>query len=188
MSEKREIVSELVERGIWERTACEAVGISRSAYRYKGCGDERSSELKDRIVGLAGEHKRYGYRRITAILRRDGERVNHKKVWRIWREAGLVPPRRRRRSRKAGRRVELPTRAEYRGRVWTYDFVYDRTQSNRVLKMLVVLDEYTRECHRIRVEYRLNSLWGDRHAVRVVRSVHRAQAPEERQRRGVHRG
>ena len=157
MSERRGIASELVERGGSERMACEAAGIGRSTYRYRGCGIERSTDLEHRIVGLAGEHKRYGYRRITAVLRRDGERVNHKRVWRIWREAGLSLPRRRPRKRKAGRRVELPTRAESRGHVWSYDFVFDRTETDRVLKMLVVLDEYTRECHRIRVEYSLNA-------------------------------
>ena len=157
MSERRGIASELVASGVSERTACESVGISRSTYRYRGRGDERSGELKDRIIGLASERKRYGYRRITAILRRGGERVNHKRVWRTWREAGLGLPRRRPGKRKAGRRVELPMRGEYRGHVWTYGFVYDRTQSNRVLKMLVVMDEYTRECHEIRVGYSLGS-------------------------------
>ena len=155
MSDRREIVSELLERGISERTACKAVGMSRSTYRYTGHGDERSSELKDRIVGLAGKHKRYGYRRITAILRRE-ERVNHKRVWRVWQAEGLSLPRRRPRKRYTGQK-QLPMSAEYRGHVWTYDFVYDRTESNRVLKMLVVLDEYTRECHRIRVGYSLDS-------------------------------
>ncbi len=133
------------------------MGISRTTYRYRGRGDERSSELKQRIIELSSKHKRYGYRRVTAILRRDGERVNHKRVWQIWREAGLGLPRRRPMKRKAGQGLKLPTVAEYRGHVWTYDFVYDRTETNRVLKMLVVLDEYTRECHRIRVEYSLDS-------------------------------
>ncbi len=153
MSEKREIVCELVARGSSERMACEVVGMSRSTYRYKECGDERSGELKRQIIGLASKHKRYGYRRITALLRRE-KPVNHK---RVWREAGLSLPRRRPRKRRTGDKQQLPTVAEYRGHVWTYDFVFDRTQSNRVLKMLVVLDEYTRECHRIRVGYSLNS-------------------------------
>jgi transposase InsO family protein len=156
VSERREIVSGLVERGISERMACEAVGMSRSTYRYEGMGTGRSVEFRQRIVGLASKHKRYGYRRITAILRRE-EQVNHKRVWRIWKSEGLSLPRRRPSKRKAGRRIELPTVAEYRGHVWTYDFVFDRTESNRVLKMLVVLDEYTRECHQIRVGYSLDS-------------------------------
>ncbi len=78
-------------------------------------------------------------------------------MWRIWKSEGLSLPRRKPRKRRTGQRVELPTRAEYRGHVWTLDFVYDRTETNRVLKMLVVLDEYTRECHEIRVGYSLGS-------------------------------
>ncbi len=128
MSEKREIVSELMERGSSKRTACEAVGISHSTYRYEGAVTKHFVEFRQRIIELASKHKRYGYRRITALLRRE-ECVNHKRVWRIWREAGLSLPRRRPGKRKAGRRFELPTVAEYRGHVCTYDFVFDPTQS-----------------------------------------------------------
>ncbi len=78
-------------------------------------------------------------------------------MWKVWKAAGLSLPKRRPRKRYTGQKQQLPTRAEYRGHVWTYDFVYDRAESNRVLKMLVVLDEYTRECHRIRAEYSLDS-------------------------------
>ncbi len=157
MSERRELVSELVARGCSERTACKAVGMSRSTYRYKGSGQEHSDELEHRIVEMSRKHKRYGYRRITAMLRRSGERVNHKRVWRVWKARGLSLPRRRLKKRQNGQKQQLPRSAEYRGHVWTYDFVYDRTQTDRVLKMLVVLDEFTRECHRIRVEYSLDS-------------------------------
>jgi transposase InsO family protein len=156
VSERREIVSKLVEKGVSERMACEVVGLNRSTYRYKGYGLEGSEELKARIMELASKHRRYGYRRITAVLRRS-ERVNHKRVWRLWKSEGLSLPRRRPKKRHSGQRRVLPTRAEYRGHVWTLDFVYDRTETNRVLKMLVVLDEYTRECHRIRVGYSLDS-------------------------------
>ncbi len=155
MSQRRAIVSDLVVGGVSERVACEAVGLHRSTYRYSRCG-KQSGELKQRIIELASKHKRYGYRRITAMLRRD-ERVNHKRVWRIWQAEGLSLPRRRPRKRRRGLRQQLPTRAEYRGQVWTYDFAYDRAEGGRVLKLLVVLDEYTRECHRIRVEYSLDS-------------------------------
>ena len=157
MSERREVASELVARGASERTACRAVGISRSTYRYRRRGEGRSGELKPRIIELASEHKRYGYRRITAMLRRNGERVNHKRVWRVWKAEGLSLPRRRPRKRHTGQKRQLPTVAGDRGHVWTYDFVSDRTETNRMLKMLVVLDEYTRECHRIRVGYGLDS-------------------------------
>ncbi len=156
MSERRELASELVAGGVSERAACEAVGLHRSTYRYSGRG-EQSGELRERIVELAREHKRYGYRRIAAMLRRNGERVNHKRVWRIWQQERLSLPRRRQRKRPAQQKQGLPTRAEYRGHVWTYDSAYDRTEGGRVLKLLVVLDEYTRECHRIRAEYSLDT-------------------------------
>ncbi len=132
MSERREIVSTLVEKGISERMACQVVGLNRSTYRYKGYGLEGSEELKARIMELAGKHRRYGYRRITAVLRRS-ERVNHKRVWRLWKSEGLSLPRRRPKKRQNGQRWVLPTRAEYRGHVWTLDVVYDRTETNRVL-------------------------------------------------------
>lgn len=177
MKERRQLASELMARGSSERTACRAMGLSRSTYRYKGSGDEHSLELKTKIVELSRKHKRYGYRRITAILNRE-EKINHKRVWRVWKAKGLSLPRRRPKKRRVGHK-QLPTVAEYRGHVWTYDFVYDRTESNRVLKMLVVLDEYTRECHQIRVEYSLDSQVV-RDAGRLVREVRRAQAPKER--------
>lgn len=79
MSERRELVSELMAGGNSERTACRSVGISRSTYRYKGSG-EPTDGLEHRIVELSRKHKRYGYRRITAMLRRNGETVNHKRV------------------------------------------------------------------------------------------------------------
>lgn len=154
---KRELVDTLKERGVSERTACKSVGISRSTYQYKSQqGLSEMEQFRDRVVDLSRKHKRYGYRRITAVLRRE-ERINHKRVWRLWKAEGLSLPRSRPKKRRTGQRIELPTRACYRGHVWTYDFAYDRTETNRVLKMLVVLDEYTRECHRIRVEYSLNS-------------------------------
>jgi putative transposase len=102
---------------------------------------------------------RYGYRRITALLRNEGWRVNHKRVWRIWRQAGLkVPQRQPKRGRlwlNDGSCVRL--RPEHRNHVWTYDFVFDRTHNGRALKMLTVVDEYSRESLAIEVDRRLTS-------------------------------
>jgi transposase InsO family protein len=155
---KRELVDTLKERGVSERRACLSVGLSRSTYQYES---QRSAvgtdEFRHRVVELSREHKRYGYRRITAVLRRGGEAVNHKRVWRLWKAEGLSLPRRRPKKRRIGQKQQLPTRAERGGHVWMYDFVYDGTEGNRVLKLLAVADEYTRECHRIRVEYGLDS-------------------------------
>jgi transposase InsO family protein len=102
---------------------------------------------------------RYGYRRITALLRNEGWRVNHKRVWRIWRQAGLkVPQRQPKRGRlwlNDGSCVRL--RPEHKNHVWTYDFVFDRTHNGCPLKMLTVVDEYSRESLAIEVARRLTS-------------------------------
>lgn len=114
--------------------------------------------LTARIIELAREYGRYSYRRITAFLRRGGCRVNHKKVQRIWRREGLkVPqkqPKRRRLWLNDGSRVRL--RPEHPNHVWSYDFVMDRTHDGRAIRMLTIMDEYTRECLAIDVSRRLN--------------------------------
>ena len=148
-----------MKRGVSERVACRAVGLGRSSYRYqlRRDGQQQDCELREQVVALAQEHRRYGYRRITALLRREGKLVNHKRVFRLWQEQGLSLPRKRPRKRRVGEKVPLPQQATRRGQVWTYDFVFERTEHNRVLKMLVVLDEHTRECHRVKVGRRLDS-------------------------------
>jgi transposase InsO family protein len=109
-------------------------------------GDE--APLTEQITELAAAYGRYGYRRVTALLRADGWRVNHKRVERIWRREGLkVPKRQPKRSRlwlSDGSCVRM--RAQYPNHVWSYDFVLDRTHDGRPLRMLTVVDEYTREC------------------------------------------
>jgi putative transposase len=110
-------------------------------------------------VALATRLGRYGYRRITALLHREGWRVNHRRVERLWRQEGLrVPAKQPKRGRlwlADGSIVRL--RAEHPDHVWTYDFVFDRTADGRKLRMLTVADEYTRECLAIEVARRLSS-------------------------------
>ena len=144
-------------RGVSERAACRAVGVSRASQRYQPPHQGARRGLVAKVVALAQQHRRYGYRRITALLRRRGERVNHKRVWAIWREERLSLPRRRPRKRQRQTAVERPTLATHRNHVWTYDFLFDRTERGQTLKLLTVLDEYTRECHAIRVGRRLDS-------------------------------
>ena len=159
MTEQRRLVAELVARGVSERLACRTVGLGRSTYRYRARGRRTDEDrLRGLVVELARRHPRYGYRRITAVLRRRGQPVNHKRVWRLWREAGLSLPRKRpRKARRPPAADTVPTRATHRGHVWTYDFAFDRTEDGRPLKLLAVLDEHTRECHRIRVGRRLDA-------------------------------
>ena len=110
-------------------------------------------------MDLAEQYGRYGYRRITALLRADGWSVNVKRVWRIWRREGLkVPSKQPKRGRlwlNDGSCVRL--RPAHRGHVWSYDFVQDRTHDGKVFRMLCVIDEFSRECLAIRVERKMNA-------------------------------
>jgi transposase InsO family protein len=142
-----------------ERRACRLVGLSRSTYRYRVRAERQDdrARLRGLVAEPARRHPRYGYRRITALLRRRGEFVNHKRVWRLWRAAGLSLPRRRPRKRRPALAPAVAPRATHRGPVWTYDLAFDRTEGGRPLKLLAVLDEHPRECHRIRVGRRLDA-------------------------------
>ena len=145
--------------GVSERRACRMLGQLRSTQRYVGREPGDETRLVKRIVELACEYGRYGYRRITALLRREGWNVNHKRVERIWRREGLkVPQKQPRRGRlwlNDGSCVRL--RPQYRDHVWAYDFVAIRTHDGRPLRLLVIVDEHTRECLSIDVARRLNS-------------------------------
>ena len=137
-----------------ERRACRALGVPRSTLRYPGVEPERDRELLLRIKELARKHPRYGYRRVTALLRRDGWAVNLKRVHRLWRAAGLKVPQAQRKRRRLGTSGNSCTRhrAERPNHVWSYDFVMDQTSDGRRLKLLPVVDEFTRECLTIEVE------------------------------------
>jgi transposase InsO family protein len=103
--------------------------------------------LTARVIDLASQYGGYGYRRIATLLKREGWRVNHRRVERIWRQEGLkVPQKQPKRGRlwlNDGSCVRL--RPEHRNHMWTYDFVFDRTHNGRQVKMLTVVDEYSRE-------------------------------------------
>jgi putative transposase len=121
--------------------------------------NEFERRLVARIIDLACQFGRYGYRRITKLLRGEGWRVNRKRVERIWRMEGLkVPAKQPKRGRlwlTDGSCIRL--RPEHKNHVWSYDFVFDRTHDGRALKLLTIIDEYTRECLAIDVERRLDS-------------------------------
>ena len=112
-----------------------------------------------RIIELATEYGRYGYRRITEMLKREGWRVNHKRVERIWRREGLKVPQKQPKRKRLwlNDRSCVRLRPEYKDHVWSYDLVMDRTSDGKALRMLTILDEYTRECLSIRVERKLKS-------------------------------
>jgi putative transposase len=135
------------------------LGQHRSTQRKVPRAADDEVALTASIVGLARQYGRYGYRRITALLRAEGWRCNHKRVERIWQREGLkVPARQPKRGRlwhNDGSCVRL--RPERPNHVWAYDFVEDRTRDGRKFRMLNVVDEYTRECLAIRVGRQLKA-------------------------------
>jgi len=139
--------------GIAERRRCQVLGQPRSSQRYAAHVRDDAVTLTKAIVQLARRYGRYGYRWITALLQAEGWRANHKRMERIWRQEGLkVPKKQPKRSRLwLNDRSCLRLRPQHRNHVWAYDFVATRTHDGRPLRLLTVVDEYTRECLAIEV-------------------------------------
>ena len=157
---RREAVTHVRDKlGVSERRACRVLSQPRTTHRYVPRQTDQEQALTDRIVDLAREYGRYGYRRVTALLRLEGWRVNHKRVQRIWRREGLrVPAKQPKRARlwlNDGSCIRL--RPEHKDHVWAYDFVHHRTHDDRSMRLLTIVDEYTRESLAIDVARRLNS-------------------------------
>ena len=131
----------------------------RSTQRYVVRISKYEARLTSRIVKLACQYGRYGYRRITGLLRHEGWTVNHKRVERIWRREGLRVPQKQPKRRRLWFNDDslIRLRPERKNHVWSYDFVFDRTSDGRSLKMLNIIDEYTRECLAIKVGRQLRS-------------------------------
>jgi transposase InsO family protein len=141
-----------------ERRVCRALKQPRSTQRYTSRKSNDGNKLTLRLVELASQYGRYGYRRITALLQQEGWRVNHKRVERLWRREGLkVPAKQPKRGRlwlNDGSCLRL--KPEFPGQVWSYDFVMERTQDGRAFRILNVIDEYTRECLAVKVKRHLD--------------------------------
>ena len=142
-----------------ERRACRVINQPRSTQRLEFIESNEDQLVRSRVIDLAKKYGRYGYRRVWALLRLEGFNINHKRVYRIWREEGLkVPLKQPKRARlwlSDGSCIRK--RPEYRNHVWSYDFVEDQTNDGREIRMLTILDEFTRDCLAIRVGRRLNS-------------------------------
>jgi len=142
-----------------ERRACRVLGQVRSTQRHSSRTKDDEERLVARIVELATRYGQYGYRKITALLKQEGWKVNHKRVERIWRGEGLkVPQRQSKRERlwlNDGSRIRL--RPEYKDHVWSYDLMMARTAEGRAFRILTIIDEYTRECLTILTQRRITS-------------------------------
>ncbi len=143
-----------------ERRACRALGQHRSTQRKLPRGREDEEALTADLIELARQYGRYGYRKITALLRDAGWLVNDKRVERIWRREGLkVPAKQPKRGRLwLGDGSCIRLRPEHRDHVWSYDFVEERTHDGRKFRMLNVIDEFTHECLAIRVDRKLKAI------------------------------
>lgn len=144
---------------ISQRKACRALCISRSTLRYKEKKNEYNERLRSRIIYFAKEYGRYGYRRVSALVKQEGWQVNVKRVYRIWRQEGLKVPQKQPKRKRLWLNESscIRLRAEYKNHVWSYDFVMDRTHNGIAYRTLNIIDEYTRECLAIKVKRRLNS-------------------------------
>lgn len=131
-----------------ERRACRTLAMARSTQRYVVRKQDDEGQLLQAIHALVRRHPRYGYRSVHRMLRRDGWRVNRKRVYRLWRKEGLKVPAKQHKKRRLGSRDSsiVRHRAIHVNHVWAWDFVHDRTSDGRGLKFLTLVDEFTREC------------------------------------------
>lgn len=150
--QRRQVVTHLQAAfGISTRRACRLVGLSRSRWHYQPRRPERDRPVRERLKALAAARPRFGYQRLYLLLRREGLRVNHKRVYRLYREERLLVRPHRPRKHPAVPRVPLaaPTQANQR---WGMDFIHDACADGRRFRCLTMVDEYTRECPVIEVD------------------------------------
>jgi transposase InsO family protein len=171
-----------VERGFSQRRATALAGVHRSSARYRAVPRTADTALLTRLLQLKAAHPRFGVPRILALLRAEGRKVNHKRVQRLWSAAGLQVPRRRRRQFKkppVEAQSPVPCAAERPNHVWSYDFIEDGLLDGRKLRILNVLDEFTREWLAVKVGASLSGkavvsvlcpLFGERGCPAFVRS------------------
>ena len=167
---KRRAVKQVMEAGLGTTAeACRALGLARSSYYRNSTMSSARRTSQERIVNLSREHPRYGYRRVAALLRRAGQRVNPKRVQRVRRQAGLQVSRRQRKLRRLGVSTAQRQRATRANQVWSWDFVEDQTENGTRFRVLTLLDEYTRESLAAHVDWSIR-------AVDVIRVVEAAMA------------
>ncbi len=142
---KREAVAHLrALMDLSERRACQIVGADRKTVRYQSCKPSET-ELRGKLRELANERRRFGYRRLFVLLRRDGETSGINRIYRLYREEGLTVRKRRARRRAVGTRAPILVEARPNAR-WSLDFVHDQFACGRRFRVLNVVDDVTREC------------------------------------------
>ncbi|MFG1352698.1 IS3 family transposase [Xanthobacter autotrophicus ATCC 700552] len=170
-AERRAVAHLMEAHGMSERRACKATGFCRMTMRYEATRGNDAS-LRERMKAIAGERRRFGYRRLHVLLRREGFRVNHKRLFRLYREERLMVRRRGGRKRAIGTRAPMmiPMRPNER---WSLDFVADQMTDGRRFRMLAIVDDCTRECLALVADTSLSG-------VRVARELDRLLAERGR--------
>ena len=141
-----------------ERRACKVLDQNRHTQRYETKRPDIDRPIIDRINTLAEQHPRYGYRRIAELLRREGYHINIKRIHRLWKNEGLQKSTLNswRKSTGSSANACNLNPAQYPNDVWSYDFLFDQTSNGSTLKILVVIDEFTRRGLSLKVERKLN--------------------------------
>ena len=160
--------------GVSERRACDVVALGRSTCRYEARKD-RDDALRNALKKHAAARKRWGYRRLMVLVKRDGFRDNHKRIYRVYREEGLQVRRRKRKRTVAVCRQPLASPA-HPNEVWSMDFMQDSLYDGRRFRILNVVDDYTRECLSCEVDTSLNGLRVSRVLERLIEERGQPQA------------
>ena len=143
--------------GMSERHSCKLVGLARSTQRYRSCQAEKDKAMRERLKALAAQRMRFGYRRLTKMLAREGMGANHKRVYRLYCEERLALRLRVRRRIRWSGTANRPG-AERPNERWSMDFVSDGLSNGKVIRMLRLVDDYTRECLAVEVDTSLGGL------------------------------
>lgn len=167
---KRRAIKLVIETGVGTTAqACRALGLARSSYYRNSTLSQESRQLHGQIMDLSQKHPRYGYRRVTAVLRRRGREINAKRVQRVRRQEGLQVSRRQRKLRRWGVSTAQRQRASQTNEVWSWDFVEDQTENGTRFRVLTLIDEHTRQCLATHVDWSIR-------AVDVITVVEAARA------------
>ena len=158
-SSRRRAIQQSIAEGLGRTAqACWAIRLARSAYYRSGRASVACRRTRARVLRLSQAHPRYGYRRITALLRREGMVINPKRVQRIRRVEGLQVRKRQRRTRRVALSTGVRQRAERANHVWSWDFVQDQTEQGTRFRILTLIDEHTRECLAVHVAWSIRAV------------------------------
>ncbi len=166
---------QIVERfGLSVRRACKLIGLSRTSFRYRPTVKPDEEVIRRRLKELAQTRKRFGCPRLHVMLRREGFVINHKRTERLYRQEGLILRIRRRKKLSSFLRTDIP-KPNYPNHIWSMDFMRDSLAGGRAIKILSILDEWTRKCFRIEVDTSINGV----RVTRVLDEIARAEGLPE---------